>query len=142
MIEGTLEEITPNINLSIVLSNKLKENSFRELFSREMLINTGKNIAIGANSLTELPSELLNFVKDVNRGETKFDIEMANSDKQVNKLEKMLHQLVIGVLDAAVLLGASIVNNNVLRWIYLFFAFIFTIWLFSQMIKDHFHNGY
>ena len=142
VIEGTLEEITPNINLSIVLSNKLKENSFRELFSREMLINTGKNIAIGANSLTELPSELLNFVKDVNRGETKFDIEMANSDKQVNKLEKMLHQLVIGVLDAAVLLGASIVNNNVLRWIYLFFAFIFTIWLFSQMIKDHFHNGY
>ena len=142
VIEGTLEEITPNINLSIVLSNKLKENSFRELFSREMLINTGKNIAIGANSLIELPSELLNFVKDVNRGETKFDIEMANSDKQVNKLEKMLHQLVIGVLDAAVLLGASIVNNNVLRWIYLFFALIFTIWLFTQMLKDHFHNGY
>ena len=142
VIEGTLEEITPNINLSIVLSNKLKENSFRELFSREMLINTGKNIAIGANSLTELPSELLNFVKDVNRGETKFDIEMANSDKQVNKLEKMLHQLVIGLLDVAVLLGASIVNNNVLRWIYLFFALIFTIWLFTQMLKDHFHNGY
>ena len=38
--------------------------------------------------------------------------------------------------------GASIVNNNVLRWIYLFFALIFTIWLFTQMLKDHFHNGY
>ena len=142
VIEGTLEEITPNINLSIVLNNKLKENSIKEMFSKEMIINTGKNIAVGANSLSELPSELLNFVKDLNRGETKIDIEMANSDKQVDKLEKMLHQLIIGFLDAAVLLGACVVNNNTLRYIYLVFAVIFTIWLFKEMLKDHFHNGY
>lgn len=67
---------------------------------------------------------------------------MANSDKQVNKLEKMLHQLVIGLLDAAVLLGASIVNNQLLRWVYIVLAIIFTVWLFFQMLKDHFHNGY
>ena len=142
VIEGTLEEITPNINLSIVLNNKIKENSFNEIFSKDMLVNAGRNLVMGANSFSQLPSELLNFIKDVNRGETKFDIEMANSDKQVNKLEKMLHQLVIGVLDAAVLLGASIVNNNTLRWIYLVLATVFTVWLFIEMIKDHFHNGY
>ena len=96
----------------------------------------------GVNSFSELPTELLNFVKDINRGETKFDIEMANSEKQVDKLEKMLHQIVIGLLDAAVLLGASMVNNHILRWIYLVFAFIFTAWLFIQMAKDHFHKGY
>ena len=142
VIEGTLEEITPNINLSVVLNNKIKENSFNEIFSKDMLVNAGRNFVMGANSFSELPSELLNFIKDVNRGETKFDIEMANSDKQVNKLEKMLHQLVIGVLDAAVLLGASIVNNNALRWVYLAFATVFTVWLFIGMVKDHFHNGY
>lgn len=63
---------------------------------------------------------------------------MANSDKQVNKLEKMLHQLIIGLLDAAVLLGASIVNNQALRWIYIALAVIFTIWLLINMLKDHF----
>lgn len=67
---------------------------------------------------------------------------MANSDKQVDKLEKMLHQLVIGGLDAAVLLGATMVDNKILRYIYLTFATIFTIWLFIQMAKDHFHKGY
>ena len=142
VIEGTLESIAPNINLTMVLSNKVKEDSFKELFSKEMLINTGKNLVGGVNSFSELPTELLNFVKDVNRGETKFDIEMANSEKQVDKLEKMLHQIVIGLLDAAVLLGASMVNNHILRWIYLVFAFIFTAWLFIQMAKDHFHKGY
>lgn len=142
VIEGTLEGISPNINLLMVFNNKIKEDSFNEVFSKEMLMNTGKNFVTGANSLSMLPNELLNFIKDINRGETKIDIEMANSQKQVDKLEKMLHQLVIGLLDAAILLGASMVNNQILRYVYLVFAVIFTIWLFVQMAKDHFHKGY
>lgn len=142
VIEGTLEAISPNINLITVFENKLEEQTFRELFSKDALVNTGRNLVSGVNSLGELPAELLNFVKDVNRGQTKIDIEMANSQKQVNKLEKMLHQLVIGVLDAAVLLGASLVNSQVLRYIYIGMGAVFTIWLFIQMAKDHFHDGY
>ena len=142
VMEGTLESLAPNINLLTVLSNKIKENSIKEIFSEEMIVNAGKHIVTGANSLSQLPSELLNLVRDVNRGETKIDIEMANSDKQVDKLEKMLHQLVIGFLDAAVLLGASMVNNEILRWIYIGAAGIFSVWLFTQMIIDHFHKGY
>lgn len=142
VIEGTLEGISPNINLLMVFNNKIKEDSFNEVFSKEMLMNTGKNFVTGVNSLSMIPNELLNFIKDINRGETKIDIEMANSQKQVDKLEKMLHQLVIGLLDAAILLGASMVNNQILRYVYLVFAVIFTIWLFVQMAKDHFHKGY
>ncbi len=142
VIEGTLEGISPNINLLMVLSNKVKEEGLRDAFSKENLINTGKNFVTGANSLSMLPNELLSFVRDINRGETKIDIELANSQKQVDKLEKMLHQLIIGLLDAAILLGASMVNNQILRYIYLALAAIFTIWLFIQMVKDHFHKGY
>lgn len=142
VIEGTLEKITPNINLLIVFNNKIKENSLDEISSKEMLMNTSRNIINGVNNFSELPGEMLNLVRDVNKGEIKFDVEMANSNKQVNKLEKMLHQLVVGVLDAAMLLGASIVNNNIIRWIYLGFALLFSTWLFIQMFKDHIHNGY
>ena len=142
VIEGTLQDIYPEINLMMVLKNKIKEDTLRNVFSKEMLINTGKNIVTGANSITELPNELLNFVKDVNRGEIKFDIEMANSQRQVDKLEKMLHQLIIGFLDAAFILGASFVSNTVLKYIYLLLAVIFTVWLFIQMAIDHFHKGY
>lgn len=93
-------------------------------FQKKNLISTGKNFVTGANSLSMLPNELLNFVRDINRGETKIDIELANSQKQVDKLEKMLHQLIIGLLDAAILLGASMVNNQILRYIYLALAAI------------------
>ena len=142
VMEGTLESLAPDINLSVVLKNKLKENTIRDMFSEEMLIETGRRFITSTNSLSELPSELLSLVRDVNRGETKIDIEMANSEKQVDKLEKMLHQLIVGGLDAAVLLGACMVNNDIIRWIYIGLSIVFSSWLFTEMIKDHFHKGY
>ena len=142
VIEGTLESISPNLNLLMVFDNKLKESVLSDVFSKEVLLKTSRNFINGVNSLNELPSELLGLVRDVNRGNMKIDIEMANSDKQVNKLEKMLHQLIIGFLDAAVLLGASFVKSDALRNVYLVLAILFSIWLLVQMIKDHFHNGY
>ena len=56
---------------------------------------------------------------------------MANSEKQVDKLEKMLHQLIVGGLDAAVLLGACMVNNDIIRWIYIGLSIVFSSWLFG-----------
>ena len=47
-----------------------------------MLINTGRRFVTGANSLSELPSELLSLVRDVNRGETKIDITTTNIDNK------------------------------------------------------------
>ena len=141
-MEGTLESLTPNINLLIVLKNKIKEDSLKEIFSEDMAMNVGKHIVTGANSLSQLPGELLSLVRDVNRGETKIDIEVANSDKQVDKLEKMLHQLIIGGIDAALLLGGSMVQNPILKVLYLGTAGVLSLWLLTQMIIDHFHKGY
>ena len=142
VIEGTLEEVSPNINLLMVSENKIEEDTFKEVFSKDMLVNTGRNFITGVNSMGEIPNELLNLMRDINRGETKIDIEMANSEKQVDKLEKMLHQLIVGLLDAAILLGACMVNVPVLRYIYIALGTIFTLWLFIQMLRDHFHKGY
>lgn len=142
VIEGTLEMLCPSINLVVIFENKLKEQSIKDVFSKDMIIKTGRSMVNSVNSLSDLPNELLNFVRDLNRGEHKFDIQLANSAQQVNKLEKMLHQLVVGLLDAAVLLGASMVHSQIMKCIYGALAAIFTIWLFIQMLKDHFHNGY
>lgn len=38
VMEGTLEKITPNLNLLLVLSNNIKEESLRELFSKDVLV--------------------------------------------------------------------------------------------------------
>lgn len=142
VIEGTLEAISPNINLFKVLSNKIKEESIGEILSKDTIVKTGRNILNAGSTLPKIPNELLNLITDINRGETKFDIEMTNSDKQVDKIENMLHQVVIGILDAALLLGASLVNSVTLRNIYIAIAVVLTIWLIIQMIIDGIHKGY
>ena len=91
--------------------------------------------------MPKIPNELLNLITDINRGETKFDIEMTNSDRQIDKLESMLHQIIIGVLDAALLLGASMVESEILRNIYFIAAFILSLWLIIKMLVDYFHKG-
>ena len=141
VIEGTLEAISPNINLFNVLTNKIKEESIVEILSKEAILKTGRNIINAGNTLPKIPNELLNLITDINKGETKFDIEMTNSDKQVDKLEDMLHQVVIGILDAALLLGASMVNSITLRNIYIATAIVLTIWLLIHMIIDRIHKG-
>ena len=141
VIEGTLGLISPDISLFIVLTNKIKEESLSEILSKEALIKTSRNIINASNTLPKIPNELLNLISDINKGETKFDIEMSNSGKQIDKLEVMLHQLVVGILDAALLLGASMVNNVFLRNIYIIIAVILTIWLVFRMIIDRIHKG-
>lgn len=141
VIEGTLEAISPNINLFNVLTNKIKEESIVEILSKDAILKTGRNIINAGNTLPKIPNELLNLITDINKGETKFDIEMTNSDKQVDKLEDMLHQVVIGILDAALLLGASMVNSITLRNIYIATAIVLTIWLLIHMIIDRIHKG-
>ena len=141
VIEGTLESISPDLSLFTVLKNKVKEDSFYEFFSKEAIIKSGRDIISAGSALPKIPNELLNLIKDINKGETKFGIEMTNSDKQVDKVEKMLHQVVVWILDAALLLGASLVNSITLRNIYIILAVILTIWLIIQMIIDNIHKG-
>lgn len=141
VIEGTLEIVSPNLNLMIVLSNKVKEMSINEIFSKEQFLQVGRNMVNGSSSLSKIPNELLSLVTSLNRGETKFGIEMTNSDKQIDKLEAMLHQIIIGLLDSALLLGASMVDNVLLQNLYLGLAFVLSVWLFIKMYIDHIHKG-
>ena len=53
----------------------------------------------------------------------------------------MLHQIVIGVLDAALILGASIVKSILLRNLYIACAFVMSVWLFIKMYFDHRDKG-
>ena len=141
VIEGTLGLIAPDISLFMVLTNKIKEESLSEILSKDAIIKTSRNIINAGNTLPKIPNDLLNLISDINKGETKFDIEMSNSGKQIDKLEVMLHQLVIGILDAALLLGASMVTSVTLRNIYIIIAVILTIWLVFRMIIDRIHKG-
>ena len=137
VIEGLLEDISPQISLIEVLSNKIKEEKLNDLLSRENFIKIGQKILTTTDSLTEIPNESLKLLSSLNRGEINFNMELNDSNNKIEKLEKMLHQVVIGLLDSALILGATMVNSILLRNIYLIVAFILTVWIFIKMYLDH-----
>ena len=141
VIEGALETISPDINLLEVLSNKVKEESIDDIFSKDKAIKLAQELYNSGSSVLKLPIEALKLVTSINRGEVNFGVELNDSSNKVDKLEAMLHQIVIGFLDGSLILGASIVNSVILRNIYICCAFVLSVWLFIKMYIDHINKG-
>lgn len=144
VIEGLLKELNPEISLFVVLANKVKEREIEKIKSGEYLKTTIKQAVATTENITKIPEEILKITRNINNGEVKAKVELHNSNKQVDKIETMLHQLVIGLLDVAFIIGASLMardSNESLRNIYLFIALVLSIWLFIKMYIDHKTKG-
>lgn len=144
VLEGTLETVSPSINLLQVFENRVKNISLKELLSKDNLLKETGHIMSSIGSLNRLPYDLHTFFKGVSRGETKFNVEITESNKILDRFEKMIHRIVVCILDVAFILGAALmvsngINSNDKRFLfYLYVAvgFIFTIWLFIKMYLD------
>ena len=141
IIEGTLEMLSPNLSLFVVLANRVKNDTLKSMFSKESIAKNAGNIIDAAVTLPKIPGEVYNLLSTINKGESRIGIEMTNSDKQIDKLENMLHQVIIGILDAAVILGATMVQNELLRNIYIVLAIFLSCLLCIKMLIDFFHKG-
>lgn len=141
IIEGTLEMLSPNLSLFVVLANRVKNDTLKSMFSKESIAKNASNIIDAAVTLPKIPGEVYNLLSTINKGESRIGIEMTNSDKQIDKLENMLHQVIIGILDAAVILGATMVQNELLRNIYIVLAIFLSCLLCIKMLIDFFHKG-
>lgn len=144
VLEGTLEIVSPDINLMEVFENRIRNGNIKEYLTKERL---NKEIAHGINSLlslNRLPNDLHKLFKDMVRGETKFNIEITDAWKALDRFEKMIHRIVVCFLDVAFILGASLMVSNGLEttdqrflfYIYVAVGFIFTVWLFIKMYFD------
>ncbi len=144
VLEGLLKELDPTISLFQVLATQVTESEIQKLKNGETIFSSLKQLSNTATSISKIPQEILTLVRNLNNGETNFSIELQNSNKQVDKLEMMLHQLIVGLLDVAFILGASLMardNNILLRNIYLAIAFALSIWLLIKMVIDHKTKG-
>ena len=144
VLEGTLESICPNINLSQVLEERIKNKSLKDIFNKETFLKETNNTLNSLKSLNKIPNELHRLVRDAANGEAKVNIELADSNKQIDRFEKMVHRIVVCILDVAFIVGAALIVSNGVDtseqaffcYIYFSVAFIFTVWLFIKMYID------
>jgi len=150
VLEGTLEIISPNINLMQVFENRVKNMSIKEIINKDNLSKEFAHSISSVSSLNRIPKEVHEVLKGINRGETKVNVEITDSHVALDRFEKMIHRIVVCILDVAFIVGAALMVSNGLNtkdqrflfYVYVAIGFIFTVWLFIKMLIDRIHNGY
>jgi ubiquinone biosynthesis protein len=144
VLEGTLEVICPDISLMKVFENKVKQGTLKNLLDNDNLVKEAGHFITSLGSMNRIPYDLHTLLKSTNRGDTKINIEITDSNKYLDRFEKMVHRVVVCILDVSFIVGAAIMVSNGIETneqkflFYLFFivGFLLTIWLFIKMYID------
>ncbi len=144
IIEGLLNELSPDINLMAVLKGRVSNNIFKELLDKNNIEKNIKNTITTTQSIVELPKETLDLVKMISRGNAKLNLELSDSDNKIGKIEKMLNKVILAALDVAFIVACSLLytNNNtsfeisILKTFSLISSVFLTLFLVILMIND------
>lgn len=143
VLEGVLRSVSPNINLMQILSTHIKpDNIFDEEKAKRFLQKASQS----GTDLVYLPNEMLSFLKGVNSGELRFNIELNDSKHQMRNLEQLVHLCMVTILDVAYILGTSLIvmqsNGDLpfIFYVYLLLGGICTVWIFYKMFTSKIRN--
>ena len=138
IIAGLLEEICPNINLITVFRNYYFSN-LSEYINSEKLKTEIISAILNANSLVNIPNEMLSTLKSINNDEMTFNVKIKNSDKLNDTISTFNHQFIITIINASFIIGLAILVNNsdsslLLTKLYFICSSICTIYLIYKII--------
>ena len=142
VMEATLEKISPNINLIQVLTTKINPKS--SIFNEKRLEQFALSSLKSGADLFLIPNEALTTLKGINSGELRFNIELTDSKHQIDRIERIVHLVIISALDVAFIIGTSQmvvkVDNNLpfIFYLYLLGAIVCTLWLLYKLIISKF----
>lgn len=144
VLEGTLEKVSPNINLITVLEQKVNPKEL--LLDKENLSAFALSTVKSGANLLLLPTEALTTLKGINSGELRFNVELTDSKHQIDRIEKIVHLTIISVLDVAFIIGTSQMvvkaedNLPFIFYLYMLGAIICTVWLLYKLILSKFQK--
>ena len=143
VLEGVLRSVSPSINLMQILSTHIKPGN---IFDSDKAKKFVQKAAQSGTDLVYLPNEMLSFLKGINSGELRFNIELNDSKHQMRNLEQLVHLCMITILDVAYILGTSLIvmqgNDDLpfIFYIYLIFGGICTVWIFYKLFTSKIRN--
>ena len=142
VIESVMKRLDPSTSLFEVLENRVKEDELRAFVSKDNIKKISRNLVRSGNSLVNLPNRVDKLMKNVSDGEFKFKFELSDSSKHVDKIENLVHELILGFIDGCLILGYSLCSSSGMKCFFLIFIIIISAWLLLKMIFDLFHKGY
>ena len=142
VIESVMKMLDPSTSLFEVLENRVKEDELRAFVSKDNIKKISRNLVRSGNSLVNLPNRVDKLMRNVSDGEFKFKFELSDSSKHVDKIENLVHELILGFIDGCLILSYSLCSSSSVKCFFLIFIIIISAWLLLKMIFDLFHKGY
>ena len=138
VIAGLLEEINPKISLMVVLKNHVDISKTINKDSVDKYLI--KSLKSGAD-LMLIPNETLTLLKGINTGDLRFNVEMTDSNGQINRMEKLFHLAIITTIDVALIISISLMCSSsakhpILFNIYILAAVVCTVWLLFKLVSS------
>ena len=138
IIESVIKKLDSSISLMSVFEDRIIVKRGLNKNYKEI----GKKIVKTTNSIADIPVELDSFIKKVNDKDFKFKFELSDSRNHVDKLENLVHEVILGFIDGCLIVGFSIIEMPDIKLLFLIAIIFISGLLGVKMILDLVHHGY
>ena len=140
IIESVIKKLDSSANLVEVFENSVIDKELSVDLDKYRKI--GKKIVNAADSLVQIPIETKEVVNKINKEDFKFKFEMSESKKHIDKIENLVHEVILGFLDGCLILGYSFIDDPNVQLIFLIAIVFISGLLIVKMLVDLVHHGY
>jgi len=132
MEEGLGTKLDPAFHLTVVLAPYAQRLLFQRYSPTHLLRRFGRGGLDAVEVAADLPWHLRRLLADIERGGIEFAIRPAHFDPVLERLERMVNRLVLGILAAAFIVGLAVLlavyrPPGWLNWAGTFFALGFGV---------------
>jgi ubiquinone biosynthesis protein len=108
-IEGLLALIRPKMNFVQFLADHMFQMMMEDFDVAKEVKQTVNRLFNSMNRSIDIPSYLATMLKMAVKGQTKVNLELIGADEPLVTINKMVDKMIIGLIDAAFLIGSSII---------------------------------
>ena len=107
-MEGDLAEISPDINMAEIASQRIQASYLKSFDWKEALSHSGQDLFHAARDSAKLPSLMSRIMKEYLNGQSRVNLELKTSKNFAWLLRKLVQNIVIGMWVVALLISSSI----------------------------------
>lgn len=107
--EGVISRCCPELSMMEVLSEHVFSDYMKGFNIKHEAKSAGRDIYNSARKSLEIPSLVADMLKAGVKGQSKVNLELLGADEPLEKLNHMVHELIVGIIIAAALIGSSFI---------------------------------
>jgi ubiquinone biosynthesis protein len=144
-IEGVLTFCSPQLNFVQLLEDHAFGVMIKDFDASKEFKQTVNRLLGALSKFIDIPSGMADVLKMTVKGQTKINLGITEAAEHLNAVNKMMDKLVVGIIDAALLISSSLICTTdmapkifeipVLGVLGYFTALVVGIWLLNGIIK-------